>query len=220
MKQGFASIGFIVLVAAAITGGCNKGQQAVQNGATTQTPAVAQPLFETLVIPNGTTVVASLDRRLSTETNHAGDPFVATTTEPIVVSGRIVVPAGAQIHGTLRDVQASGRIKGRARMTLAYQDIVDSQGTTHAISAPPLTLQAASATHSDVEKIAAGGVLGALIGGITHGGKGAAIGAGAGAGAGTILMLATKGDEVVIESGRRLNVRMTSSTSMQVLAQR
>ena len=120
----------------------------------------------------------------------------------------------------LRDVQASGRIKGRARMTLAYEAIVDSQGKTHAISAQPLTLQAASATHGDVEKIAAGGVLGAIIGGIAKGGKGAAIGAGAGAGAGTILMLATKGDEVELEAGQRLNVQMTSSTSIQVLAQR
>ena len=98
--------------------------------------------------------------------------------------------------------------------------MVDSQGKTHVISATPLTLQAASTTHGDVEKIAAGGVLGAIIGGITGGGKGAAIGAGAGAGAGTVLMLATKGDEVELEAGQRLSVQLTSATSIQVLAQR
>ncbi len=81
-------------------------------------------------------------------------------------------------------------------------------------------MQAASTTHSDVEKIAAGGILGAIIGGVTKGGKGAAIGAGAGAGAGTILMLATKGDDVELEAGQRLNVQMMSPTSIQVLAQR
>jgi hypothetical protein len=220
MKQFSAGIGILILIAAAITVGCTKEQEGVRSGTAAQTQAVQKPRFETLVIPGGTNVVASLDRRLSTETNHAGDSFVATTTAPIIVDGRTVVPAGAQIHGVLRDVQASGRVKGRARMTLAYQGIVDSQGTTHAISALPLTLQAASTTHGDVEKIAAGGVLGALVGGITGGGKGAAIGAGAGAGAGTILMLATKGDEVELQAGRRLNVQMTSSTNMQVLAQR
>lgn len=178
------------------------------------------PRFVTLVIPDGTTVVASLDARLSTETNHTGDPFGATTTAPILVAGRTAVPAGARIHGVLRDVQASGRIKGRARMTLAYQGMVDSKGTTYAISALPLTLQAASTTRGDVEKIAAGGILGAIVGGITGGGKGAAIGAGAGAGAGTVLMLATQGDEVELEAGQRLNVQMTASTSIQVLAQK
>jgi len=57
--------------------------------------------------PDGTSVVASLDSRLSTETNLTGDSFVATTSEPVTVSGRTILPAGARIHGLLRDVQAS-----------------------------------------------------------------------------------------------------------------
>jgi len=220
MKRLPASIGILILIAVVITVGCTRDQEGARSAATAQTPTVQKPHFETLVIPDGANVVASLDTRLSTETNRTGEPFGATTTEPIIVGGRTAVPAGARIHGVLRDVQASGRTKGRARMTLAYETIVDSQGKTHAISAVPLTLQAASSTEGDVQKIAAGGILGAIIGGIAGGGKGAAIGAGAGAGAGTVLMLATKGDEVELEAGQRLNVQMTSSTSVQVLAQR
>jgi hypothetical protein len=217
MKRIPASIGILVVIAAAITVGCTQDRDNVRVAAAAE---AQKPRFETIVIPDGTSVVASLDTRLSTATNHAGDSFVATTTEPIIVGGRTAVAAGARIHGALRDVQASGRTKGRARLTLTYATIVDSEGKTHSISAVPLTLQAASATRGDVEKIAAGGILGAIIGGIAGGGKGAAIGAGAGAGAGTVLMLATKGDEVEIEAGQRLNIQLTSSTSVQVLAQR
>ena len=224
MKRIPASIAALMLIAVAITTGCAREQQEQQEGgrdaAAVRTPAVQKPRFETLVIPDGTNVVASLSTPLSTETNHTGDPFGATTTEPIIVGGRTVVPAGAQIHGVLRDVQASGRVQGRARMTLAYQTIVDARGTTHEISALPLTLQAASSTRGDVGKIAAGGILGAIVGGITGGRKGAAIGAGAGAGAGTVLMLATKGDDMELEAGQRLNVQLTSSTSIQLLAQK
>ena len=219
MKRLPASISTLILIATAITVGCNEDQDGTRT-ATTRTPAVQQPRTETLVIPNGTNVVASLDTQLSTETNHTGDSFRATTTEPIMVGGRTAVPSGAKIHGVLRDVQASGRVEGRARMTLAYETLVDSQGKTHTLSALPLTLQAASSTATDVEKIAAGGVLGAIIGGIAGGGKGAAIGAGAGAGAGTILMLATKGDDLELNPGQKLAVHMTGSTSVQVLAQR
>ena len=207
----------LVLIAAAFTAGCTQDRQGIRSAAAKE---AQKPQFVTLVIPDGTSVVASLDTRLSTETNHTGDTFGATTTEPIMVGGKTDVPAGARIAGVLHDVQASGRTSGRARMTLAYHGITDSKGKSYAISALPLTLQAASATRGDVEKIAAGGVLGAIIGGIAGGGKGAAIGAGAGAGAGTVLMLATKGDEVELEAGQRLNVQMTSSTSIQVLAQR
>jgi hypothetical protein len=220
MKRTPVSLAILVLIACAVTAGCTQDRTSAEGKAAAQAPAVQEARFETFTIPDGTNVVASLNSRLSTETNHAGDSFGATTTEPVVIGGRTVVPAGALIHGVLRDVQASGRIKGRARMTLAYESLVDSQGKTHPITAQPLTLQAASATHGDVEKIAAGGILGAIIGGIAKGGKGAAIGAGAGAGAGTILMLATKGDEVELEAGQRLNVQMTSSMSVQVLAQR
>lgn len=220
MKRIPASIGILVVIAAAITMSCTQNQDGTRNAAAAKNPTVQKPRYETLVIPDGTNVVASLDTRLSTETSRTGDSFSATTIEPIIVSGRTAVPAGAHIHGVLQDVQASGRIKGRARMTLAYATIVDSQGKSHTLSAQPLTLQAASATRGDVEKIAAGGVLGGIIGGIAGGGKGAAIGAGAGASAGTVLMLATKGDDVELEAGQRLNVRMTSSTSIEVLAQR
>jgi len=220
MRPITASIGVLLLIASAITVGCTKNPDGTRSASAARTPAVEKPRYETLVIPDGTSVVASLNTQLSTDSNQSGDSFHATTTEPILVGGRTVVPTGAQIHGTLRDVQSSGRVSGRARMTLAYEGIVASDGKTHSISAIPLTLQAASSTRGDVEKIAAGGVLGAIIGGITGGGKGAAIGAGAGAGAGTVLMLATKGADVELNPGQRLNVHLTSSTSIQVLAQR
>ena len=175
MRRFSARMSMPVLLAAVLAVGCTQDRETAQGEERDQPK---QPRFETLVIPAGTSVVASLDTGLSTAVNHTGDPFVATTTQPIMVGGRTAVAAGARIQGVLNGVQASGRTKGRAKMTLAYQQIVDTDGKTHAISAQPLTIQAASKTHGDVEKIAAGGVLGALIGGIAGGGKGAAIGAG------------------------------------------
>lgn len=219
MKRLPASIGILILIALAITAGCAKppageiDQKA--RGRQAQTPAA-----EMMVIPAGTNVVTSLETRLTTGTNHTGDQFVATTTEPIVVDGRTAVPAGARINGVLSNVQGSGRVKGRAHMTLAFQQIVGSEGKVHAISAHPITLQADSGTGGDAAKIAAGGIIGAVIGGISGGGKDAAIGTAVGAGAGTVLVLATKGDEIELDPGQKLNVHMTSPTSIPVVAQR
>lgn len=217
MLKHMGRIGIALLITAVIAAGCK--DDASESGRA-QAREESRPRLETLTIPAGTLVVASLDTRLSSDTNHAGDSFVATTIEPIVIGGKTLAPAGTKIRGNLRDVQASGRVKGRARMTLVYKEMVDSAGNAHAISAHPLTLQAASTTHGDVEKIAAGGVLGAVIGGITGGGKGAAIGAGAGAGAGSVLMLATKGDDVELNPGQKLSVHMTAATSLPVVARR
>jgi hypothetical protein len=223
MKRIASSVGIALLVFfAAASTGCTKDDAAADIKAAEAKERAARtnqnsaPIKETLVMPTGTRFLAVLDTRLSTDTNNTGDPFVATTIEPIMVDGRTVVPAGARIDGVLRDVQASGRIKDRARMTLVFQEIVDYAGKTHAMSALPLTIQAASKTRDDVIKIAAGSAAGAVLGAISGKKNGAVIGAAAGAGAGTILVLATKGDDVELNQGVKLYVEMTGPTSFVV----
>jgi hypothetical protein len=217
MNRIRTSVGIsLMVVTAAMMAGCYGDTSSAAGTASSGAGANQKQDRETLVIPTGTTVVASLDTSLSTDLNHSGDAFTATVNQPVVVDGRTLMPSGSQIHGVLQDVEDSGRIKGRARMTLLYQSIVDPDGQQYGISAVPLTLQAASETNSDIEKIAAGAVLGAIVGGIADGSKGAAIGAGAGAGAGTIYMLATKGDDLELNPGQRLAMHMTKSMSVQV----
>lgn len=224
MKRIQVTIGIALLAAAVFAAGCGQSKVAEKaagrNGSVARVKQAPKAKTHTMVIPTGTNVHASLETPLSTDTNHAGDAFTARTIEAIIIDGMTVVPAGARVHGVLSNVQDSGRIKDRARMTLAYQGIVGSDGKTHAISAQPLTLQADSKTRGDVEKIAAGGVLGAIIGGIAGGSKDAAIGAGAGVAAGTILMLATKGEDVELNPGQRLNIHMMSPTSILLVAQK
>jgi hypothetical protein len=214
MKPIASGIGIaLLIILAAASAGCTKDVLSADAKALAgQDNRASAPVHETLVIPTGTSFDAVLQTRLSTAANSAGDPFVATTIEPIVVDGRIVVPARSRIDGVLRDVQASGRIKDRARMTLVFQEIADSAGRTHAISAFHLTIQAASETRSDTQKATEGGA-GSAISGKRNG---TVIGATAGAGAGTILVLATKGHDVVLSQGVKLYVRITGPTSFVV----
>jgi hypothetical protein len=227
MKRITGSMGIaFLLILAAATVGCTKDEakaleaKALEARNAQRNNQTSAPRHETLVVPAGTSVVAVLQTQLSTDENTTGDPFVAKTVDPIYVDGRIVVPAGSRIEGVLRDVQASGRIKDRARMTLVFQEIVDSEGKTHSMSALPLTIQAASETDDDVLKIGAGSAAGAIIGAITGKKNGAVIGAAAGAVAGTILVLATKGEDVELHSGVKLNVQMTGPMNIVVAARK
>jgi hypothetical protein len=210
MKRIAASIGIALFIfLAAASTGCTKDDAVADTKAFEgRDNQASAPRHETLVLPTGTSLIAVLLTRLSTNANSDGDPFVATTVGPIFVDGRTVVPAGSRIDGVLRDVQASGRIKDRARMTLVFQEIVDSAGKTHSMSALPLTVQAASRTHHQDLKITARPPAGAVIG------------AAAGAGAGTILVLATKGEDVELSQGVKLYVEMTDPTSFVVTSRR
>jgi outer membrane lipoprotein SlyB len=218
MKRITGSIGIaLFLIMTAATMGCSKDTTTAEARALAEKDKQASATrYETVVMPTGTNLVAVLQTQLATDVNRSGDSFVATTVDPIVVDGRTVVTAGSRINGVLRDVQASGKIKDRAEMTLVFQEIVDSAGKTHAISAQPLTIKAASEMRNDVLKIAAGGVVGAIIGAASGKKNGAVIGAAAGAGAGTILVLATKGDDVELTQGLKLYVEMTGPTSFVV----
>ncbi|HSQ60822.1 MAG TPA: YMGG-like glycine zipper-containing protein [Acidobacteriota bacterium] len=216
MKRYAGTIVFaLLLVIAAATTGCTQGASNAEPLAQNERKAPAART-ETIVAPSGTSVIAQLETQLSTETSSSGDPFVATTLGPIVIDGRNVIPAGSRIDGVVQDVQASGRIKDRARMTLVFLKVVDYAGKTHTLSAVPLTIQAASETRDDVLKIAAGGAVGAVIGAISGKKNGAVIGAAIGAGAGTILVLATKGEDVELPQGQQVNVQLTGPMSFVV----
>ncbi|MFO7652416.1 MAG: hypothetical protein R6X25_01195 [Candidatus Krumholzibacteriia bacterium] len=209
MKRILISIGILAVLGAA-SAGCNTERTIAKETTKEEQTAV------TLVVPANTSVIATLDGRLSTETSRTGDSIALTVVDAIVSDGRTVVPTGSAINGTLRDVEASGRASGRAQMTLVFSSLTDADGRVHPLDAVPLVLQAESGTDTDIERMAAGGVLGAVIGGIAGGGKGAAIGAGAGIGAGVIVMLATQGDELVLEPGQKISVTFTSPMSIEV----
>jgi type IV secretion system protein VirB10 len=171
-----------------------------------------------VTIPAGTTLAASLETPLSTESNHPGDPFTATSLEPLVIDGKTAIPAGSEIRGTIADLDEPGRVKGRARMTLVVNEIVDTDGETHALAARPLTFAAKSGTRGDLEKLAAGGITGAVIGGIVGGKSGAVKGTAIGAGAGTVWVLSTKGDDVELGAGYRLTIRITGPLEIPIVA--
>lgn len=223
MKRTLLGIGVVVALGVAATG-CNEDRTLANDNRTstgddrnlTKDETAYGSQMQTMVIPANTSIVATLDKRISTETGRTGDTFTLTTTDKIVSDGRTVFPAGAAINGQLRDVESSGRVSGRAQMTLAFNSVTASDGRVHAMNAVPLILQAESGTGTDIERMAAGGIIGAAVGGIAGGGKGAAIGAGTGVGAGVIVMLATKGDELVLESGQKVSVTFTQPLSIQV----
>ena len=136
-------------------------------------------------IPSGTPLHVRIDSSIDTRRNRAGDPFTATLSQPIEVSGRVVVPAGTRFDGHVTTAAASGRFKGRAVLGLRL-DSFRLNGRTHPVRTTSVDRVSAAHKKRNAVLIGGGAGLGAAIGAIAGGGKGALIGAGAGAGAGTV----------------------------------
>jgi len=163
------------------------------------------------VVPAGTKFRIALLDAVSSDKSRAGDQFLASLTEPIVVDGKTVLAKGTRVRGRVLNANESGRVKGRASLQLALTQIVRNEGQSVSISTKPYTAVAESTKKRDAAVIGGGAGIGAAIGALTGGGKGAAIGAAVGGGAGTGTVLATKGKEIRYGVEHPLSFTLASS---------
>jgi hypothetical protein len=170
------------------------------------------PEFRTITVPAGTSLAVSVLSNLGSKTSQVEDLVKGSLAKPLVIDGITAVPQGAEVRGVVSDAKASGRVKGKASLGIAFDRLV-VHGETHQIQTAPVVLEAQDKKSDDVKKGGLGAGLGAVVGGIAGGGTGAAIGAVAG-GAGTVL--ATKGREVEVPAGTVVNVLMQSPLTLRV----
>src|SRR5205807_5256596 len=64
-------------------------------------------------VPAGTALMAKLETTLATFSNKAGDQFQARLTQPVVLNGRTIIPAGAIVQGRVTRVSEPRRISGK-----------------------------------------------------------------------------------------------------------
>ena len=168
-----------------------------------------------LTISEGESLELELRELISTETASAGDRFTAVLAKPVLVEGREALPQGTAVSGHVAHAERSDKVKGRATLTLEFDSLMVSSGEEHHLDAEPVRFEARSTKKDDAVKIGGASGVGALVGGILGGKKGAAIGAGVGAGAGTGVVLATRGEEVVLSEGARLDTVLVSEITVE-----
>ncbi|MFB3827109.1 MAG: hypothetical protein ACE15B_10085 [Bryobacteraceae bacterium] len=154
-------------------------------------------------LPAGTNIVVRMIDGIDSEKNTVGQTFQASLDEPVIINGNAVIPRGADVVVKLVDDKESGKLTGRAELTLNLVS-VKVDGRVVDVNSQSVT-QASEGRGGRTAKMATGGAaLGAIIGAIAGGGRGAAIGAASGAGAGAAVQVVTKGQQVKIPSETRL----------------
>jgi len=148
------------------------------------------PAAPIMTIPAGTPLNVRLDQPLDTEHERAGERFTATLVQPVVVGAQVTLPAGTRFSGRLTQSRQSGRLRGRAELSIRL-DSLEWQGRQYAIETHTITRQSGGHRGRNWGFIGGGTGFGAMVGGIAGGGAGALIGAGAGAAAGTAGAAAT-----------------------------
>jgi hypothetical protein len=157
-------------------------------------------------IPANTELDVRLSNILNSGTAQVEDRFEATTAADLIIDGRTLVPAGSIMRGVVSSVQAAGRLKRKAEMTVTF-DQLTINGRSYPIRGTVTQAIEGEGVKGDLPKAGIGAGVGAIIGGILGGVKGAAAGILIGGG-GTIA--ATEGKEVELPQGTVLRVRIES----------
>jgi hypothetical protein len=178
------------------------------------------------VVPIGTRIPMGLINSISTRSAAPGDRVYLETVFPIVIEGKMVIPPGSFVTGTVTGSQRPGRVKGKGELYLRFDSLTLPNGVTRDFLARVGALDGGlregldrdeGAIKGDSDKASdattiigttvTGGSVG-IMGGLAAGnvGRGAGIGMAAGAAAGVASVLLTRGPDVVLPAGASLEM--------------
>lgn len=177
-------------------------------------------------VPAGTALMVRLDTTLATFSNKAGDPFRAIVTQPVVINGRTVIPAGSTVEGRVTKVTEPRRISGKPTIGILPEAVIFPTGERYYLDA---TLTDTNIKGSDVSREGqfkgsghdrrdtveeGGGTAGGmLIGGLIGGPPGILIGGAIGAGSATGHWLG-KHRSAVLPLGTELTLELNRPMTM------
>jgi hypothetical protein len=198
------------------------GALAAQDAASepVQAKPVAEAVHKSFVVENGTRIPLSMVNSVSTKTSGEGDRVYLETSFPIAVNGKIVIPAGSYVLGTVTESKRPGKVKGRGEFRLRFDSLMLPNGVTRDFRAQVAgldgratedldkkegTIRSEGNKSGDARVIVESATTGAAVGGLAGIGQapglGAGIGAAAGAAAGLIAVLVTRGPDAVLAKG-------------------
>jgi hypothetical protein len=178
------------------------------SGRSSRAPADESALGE---LPAGTELDVRLQDALSSKTAQPEDRFNATTMVDLRRADQVLVPAGSAMRGVVRSVNKPGRIDRKGSLTVIF-DQITIHGRTYPIHATVTQALESEGVRGEVAKIGTAAGVGAIIGGIIGGGKGALAGILIGGGG---VVAATEGKDVDLPPGSVLRVRIDSPLTVE-----
>jgi hypothetical protein len=187
-------------------------------------PATAAPAARPnakVLIPSGTHLPLILHNGVSTRSAKPGDPIYLETLFPVMIDGKVVIPAGSYVSGEITESKRPGRVKGRGELLIRLNTLILPNAYQVNLNASPSNagtgggetvdsegkVKGDSSKGSDVGTVITTTAAGAGIGGLaTRTPAGAGIGAGIGAAAGLVAVLLTRGPEAELPRGTSLEV--------------
>lgn len=179
-------------------------------------PAVVEREFEEAVVPASSVIGLQVTTSLSSERTQVEDRVEARVTRDVTAAGRVAIPAGSRVIGSVTLVERGGKVKERARLGVRFHTLVLADGAEQSLRTEAIFREGEPPSGESARKIGGAAVGGAILGAIIGGGKGAAIGGATGAAGGTAAVMAGGRNPATLPSGTIVNVRLTTPLTIDV----
>ena len=193
---------------------------------TTAAAGEAQPASSGVTVPAGTRIPLVMINSVSSKHSEPGDPVYLESVYPVVVDGRILIPAGTYVSGSVIYSKRPGRVKGRGQLSVRVDQMILPNGVIRRLSGRPGALDGRAPDNfdresgtvtspgtkgEDAEDIARTTATGASIGTIAGAvggrtGTGLGIGSAAGAAVGLTKVLLSRGADAMLERGTHIEM--------------
>ena len=183
-------------------------------------PAPARPAAPTsYTLAAGTRLHLGVTDTITSRSAKAGDAFTATVVEDLTdASGRVTVPAGSTVQGTIVEVKPAPDPYTPGTLRLALNTLT-VRGKAYPLDARIDSLetvrQGRGVTAGDAGKVAAGAAAGAILGRIVGGNStGTIVGGVVGAAAGAGVAHNTKDSDVVLPAGAHILATLAAALTV------
>ncbi len=185
-------------------------------------PAPPKPAAPTtMTLDAGTHFDMAASDTISSRTAKPGDAFSARVVEDVKnAAGRVVIPAGSVVNGTISDVKPAPNPQTPGTLTLAVSSVT-VRGTNYPLEASIDSLETVhkgrGVTTGDAAKVGAGAAAGAILGRVIGGNrKGTVIGGVVGGVVGAGVAASSKDSDIVLPAGAHIIITLTKALTVRI----
>jgi hypothetical protein len=179
-------------------------------------PPPPVPQFTEVTVPADSVIGLRIETTLSSETSRLEERVEARVTRDVRADGRVAIPSGSRVLGSVSVVDRGGRMKEQARLGVRFHTVILADGTELPLQTDTVYRLGESPSSASAAKVGGGAIGGAILGAILGGGKGAAIGGAVGAAGGTAAVMAGGRRAAQIAAGSPVTVKVLSPVTVTV----
>jgi type IV secretory pathway VirB10-like protein len=179
-------------------------------------PAATEPQFEEVVLAASSVLGLQVETPLSSERTRTEDRVDARVTRDVTADGRVAIPSGSRVIGSVTLVERGGKMKERARLGVRFHTLVLADGREVPLRTEAIIREGDSPSNESTRKIGGAAIGGAILGAIMGGGKGAMVGSAVGAAGGSAAVMAGDRNAATLPAGTIVSVRLSAPATIEV----